>query len=150
MEKVYENREGQEAVKNWDALYARIEAGDVKTSAGESYTVENLDEAIDVARATNFNNLNLFTRSEGIRSQAACLFIEEVETFEQLYNLLGHIDSISGSRGETYTGEELISKAKSIEGIISAQDGVLETQAQTFTRTYGLRDAITRCLENKN
>ena len=148
MEKLSENQESGEQIKNWEALYAKVESGGVTTSSGVGYTTENLNEAIDVARATEFGNLNLFTRNEGLRSQAACLFIEEVDTFEELYKLLPHIDSISGSGGESYTGEELLSKVQSLEAVIFAQDDTWQQMVQTFTRAYGLRDAITRCLEN--
>ena len=150
MEKLQENQEGRESVKNWDELYSLVESGAVKTSQGETYSTENFNEAVDVARATRFGNMNLFTRSEGLRANAACLLIEEAETFEELYRLLTHIETISGSAGNTYTGEELTSQVQSIEGIISAQDDIWEMQLQKLTRTFGLRDAVTRCLEARN
>lgn len=149
MEKILENQEGAENIKNWDELYRLVEAGEIVTSRGDIYTTENLNEAIDVARATQFGNLNLFTRSEGFRSDAACLFIEEAESFEDLYKLLAHIDTVSGSAGNTYTGEELISQIQSIENIISADEATWEIQIRKLTRSYGIRDAVIRCLETK-
>lgn len=149
MEKILENPDGKQGVKNWDELFSLVETGNITTSSGEAYETKRLDEAVDVARATRFNNLDFFTRSEGIRSQAATLFIEETESFDELCTLLTHVESLTGNSGQTYSGEELIDQIKSVEGISSATEEIWGQKLQQITKAHGLRDAVERCLLNK-
>lgn len=149
MEKIPAVPESGDTQKEWGALKAKILSGEIQNSAGTEVTMADFQDALEVARTTRFSNLNFLTRSEGLRSEAACLLISEVENFEELNRLLSHVETLTGNQGKTYSGEELQEQAKNIEGIISAAPDIWELQLQKVTRAYGLRDAVQRCLEER-
>jgi hypothetical protein len=131
----------------WDELSSRIERGEVITSSGEPYTAENFRQGLAIARASHFNNMRGLTRSENVRQETARLLIAEATTLQELYALLEEAESIPGSE-EDFSSSELIRRIENITNVLSADEATWEDFYRTMTRSYGLRDAVKRCVEN--